>query len=237
MASVLEIGRVMENGTPKIVAREIDEHGNHVKVILRFTVQDDTIGASYCRISINDDHTLRVELLNKAGRLWINQREYIRKARVTKDDVIYLGEKKLKLEVSKLIGAWVGYDISHLELVWTKYKSEQEKLRKSDALKKRLGSIPTYILLALATATGAAGQDLGVWRWVIMILFLIGTALYEFFKSDTLAAKLDSLKDKLVDDYVCPSCGTYLGEGRTWHMLSSSDACPFCQSKFYVDKK
>ena len=99
---------------------------------------------------------------------------------------------------------------------------------------KKLGNLPTYILLVAAAATGAAGHDLGIWRWIIMIAFLLGTALYEFFKSDTLSKKLEGLREKFVEDYVCPSCGAYFGDGKTWNMLSRTDSCPHCHAKYYV---
>jgi predicted RNA-binding Zn-ribbon protein involved in translation (DUF1610 family) len=233
MTNVVEIGRVVVNGTPKIAAREVDAAGNPGAVLVSWNVVDDSIGASYCRISMNDECMLKAELLDKSGYLWINQREYVCKNGITRDDQIYFGEKKIKLEVSKFIGAVWGYDISHLKDVWDKYKETQEKLRKKDILMKKLGSLPTYILLVAAAATGAAGHDLGIWRWIIMIAFLLGTALYEFFKSDTLSKKLEGLREKFVDEYVCPSCGAYIGDNKTWNMLSKTDACPYCKAKFY----
>jgi hypothetical protein len=138
MTNVVEIGRVVVNGTPKIAAREVDAAGNPGAVLVSWNVVDDSIGASYCRISMNDECMLKAELLDKSGYLWINQREYVCKNGITRDDQIYFGEKKIKLEVSKFIGAVWGYDISHLKDVWDKYKETQEKLRKKDILMKKL---------------------------------------------------------------------------------------------------
>lgn len=234
MSKIVEIGSTLENNVQKIVAREVDGFGNPGKPLVSFNVADASIGTSYCRITFNDDNTVKAELLDKAGYLWVNNREYVCKNGMTKNDVIFFGEKKIKVELGKFIGAVRGYDISSLKAVWDTYKSEQERLRKKDILMKKLGSLPTYILLAAAAATGAAGHDLGVWRWVIMIAFLVGMALYEFFKSDTLQAKLDELREKFAEDYVCPSCGNYFGEARTWNLLSKTDVCPHCKSRLYV---
>lgn len=234
MSKIVEIGRIVENNAPKIVAREVDESGKYGKPLVSFNVADDSISASYCRIVFNDDNTVRAELVDKAGGLWVNGREYVCKSGLTRNDVLFFGERKIRLELGKFIGVVRGYDIGHLKHVWESYKAEQESLRKKDILMKKLGSLPTYILLAAAAMTGAAGHDLGVWRWVIMIAFLLGMALYEFFKSDTLAAKLDALRDKFADDYVCPSCGNYLGEGKSWNLLSKTDACPHCKARFYI---
>jgi hypothetical protein len=234
MANVVEIGRIVVNGAPKIVVREVDAAGNLGGVIISLNVVDDSISSSYCRLVMNNDGSLKAELLDKSGYMWVNQREYICRNHITKNDVIFLGEKKLKIDVAKFIGAVWGYDLKPLKSVWEKYKGEQEKLRKKDVLMKKLGSLPTYILLVAAAATGAAGHDLGIWRWIIMIAFLLGTALYEFFKSDTLSKKLEGLREKFVEDYVCPSCGAYLGDGKTWNMLSRTDSCPHCHAKYYV---
>jgi hypothetical protein len=235
MMNVVEIGRVVEHDVPMIVVREVGLSGVPGKSIHGMNVMDDSIGESYCRITLNCDHTLKVELLDKTGFLMVNNREYICRNRVSKDDVIYLGEKKIKIELDKFVSSVWGYDISHLEHVWEEYWKQVTAVRKRAELTRKLGPLPSLIGVAIAAGTGIGGAGLGVWRAVIPALLVLAVIIYQaFFRRDEsmLEVKLEKLEDELSDVYVCPSCGRYLRE--RWYLLSKRDSCPHCRAKFRI---
>jgi hypothetical protein len=236
MTKTVEIGRVTVNGVPKIVAREVDAVGNYGAAVVSWNVTDENIGAAYCRISMNAGGTLKAELLDKSGFLWVNQREYIRKDGIKTDDVIYFGAKKTKIDVSKFIGAVWGWDISHLQTVWENYQKSVIGLRRRTRVIAKLGSLPSLVGMLVAGGVGLGGSSMALaWRVGIPIAFVIGVVLYEFLirkDENTLEGRLEKLENDLSDVYVCPSCKRYLRE--RWHLLSRRDACPHCKARFYV---
>lgn len=238
MTNVVEIGRVVVNGTSKIIAREVDDAGNYGAVVGSWNVEDEKIGASYCRISLNDHGTLKAELLDKSGYLWVNQREYVCRNGITKDDVIYFGEKKIKVEVAKFISAAWGWDISHLKPIWENYQKSVIGLKKRTRVIAKLGSLPSLVGVLVAGGVGLGGASLAlVWRVGIPIVFLLGIIVYECFirkDENTVEGRLERLENTLSDEYVCPACRRYLRE--RWYLLSRRDSCPHCKAKFYVKK-
>lgn len=236
MTKTVEIGRVAVNGVPKIVAREVDAAGNYGPAVVSWNITDENIGPSYCRIVMNADGTLKAELIDKSGFLWVNQREYIRKNGIKTDDVIYFGAKKTKIDVSKFIGAVWGWDISHLQTVWENYQKSVIGLRRRTRVIAKLGSLPSLVGMLVAGGVGLGGASMALaWRVGIPIAFVIGVVLYEFLirkDENTLEGRLEKLENDLSDVYVCPSCKRYLRE--RWHLLSRRDACPHCKARFYV---
>ena len=233
MTNVVEIGRVVENNVPRIVVREMEVSGMPGKSILSMNVMDESVGESYCRITLNEDYTLKVELLDTTGFLIVNSREYVCKDKVSKNEVIYLGEKKIKIELSKFVASVWGYDISHLEPVWEEYWKKVIAFKKKAELIRKLGPLPSLIGVAIAAGTGIGGASLGVWRAIIPAILVLAVIVYQaFFRKDEsmLEVKLENLENELSDVYVCPSCGKYLRE--RWYLLSKRDSCPHCKARF-----
>lgn len=236
MTKTVEIGRVAVNGVPKIVAREVDAAGNYGPAVVSWNITDENIGPSYCRIVMNADGTLKADLLDKSGFLWVNQREYIRKNGIKTDDVIYFGAKKTKIDLSKFISAVWGWDISHLQAVWDNYQKNVVRIRQRARVIAKLGSLPSLVGMLVAGGVGLGGSSMALaLRVGIPLAFVIGVVLYEFLirkDENTLEGRLEKLENDLSDVYVCPACRRYLRE--RWHLLSRRDACPHCKARFYV---
>lgn len=197
-----------------------------------------TVSRRHCLLSVNGDEIVVKNMKEGANPIFVNGLEVERK-RIKKEDIIQLGLEKYSVDVAVVLSVLNddgAVSIAHLEKVYNDYNETivkmQERDRKNNAVSRIVSSLlmgAGAISFVIPTSDNGIGNFINVIRVtlfaVAIVLAIIG------FRDTSNPRKLQELKDKYLDDYVCPKCGRSLGTIR-YKELAKYVACPYCKVKF-----
>ncbi len=187
-------------------------------------------------VSDKQDHWF-LEDLESSNGTFVNGLQIARK-HVTPADNIRLGEE-YQLDFLAVLKSKNDYstEFKTLKKVYDDYTREKVKIQSSNQFKTRLfQSLPFALpgiigLMISMTGDGAHG-------WVIGSLFLtilapVAGIYLGARQSAKIPRQLQDLSNQFKIDYVCPKCGTFLGD-IPWESLRNKKHCsvPSCQAKW-----
>lgn len=123
-------------------------------------------------------------------------------------------------------------DIRPLRHVWEEYNQENIRIRKQQKNIGLLASIPMGFTMLGGLIAGVGPEEIrGVAYFFTAIALMI--MLYGFYRrfNDSSIDEQEELKKKLQRNYTCPKCGHFMGF-QDYEVLTQSDACPYCKTKY-----
>lgn len=123
-------------------------------------------------------------------------------------------------------------DIRPLKAVWDNYQQNEINIRDRQKNNGLWASVPLGFSMFGGLIAGVAPEIRGIallFTGIAFILFLYG--LYRR-SQDNSTVELKANQDEFDRKWVCPKCKHPLTCFRSFTILSQSDACPFCKTKY-----
>lgn len=123
-------------------------------------------------------------------------------------------------------------DIRPLKAVWDNYQQNEINIRDCQKNNGLWASVPLGFSMLGGLIAGVAPEIRGIallFTGIAFVLFLYG--LYRR-SQDNSTVELKANQDEFDRKWVCPKCKHPLTCFRSFTILSQSDACPFCKTKY-----
>ncbi len=204
--------------------------------------------SAHCKIEIDSSGDMIITNLKPLNVTYVDGLEIVSK-KINETNSVSLGMDKYILDLSlvineavKLVGVTEqtsqsqqakAFDIAHLEYVWNDF---QENKRKIAAKTKRINLIRSGCGIFTMCVVPCC-FFFGPVAYVLTAIGVIGN-IYSFvgLKNDNSAKKLEDIKEKFEEQYVCPNpnCNKFLGHNVSYKLLKRqySMHCPYCKSKY-----
>lgn len=198
-----------------------------------------TVSRRHCVLSVNGDEILIKNMKEGVNPIYVNGQEVERK-KIKREDIIQLGPEKYSVDVAAILTALNGgtdesVSIAHLEKVYKDYNETIVKMQERDRKNNAVSRIVSLLLMGIGAMSFMipTSSDNGIFIKVLRVtLFAVAIIMAIIgFRDTGNPRKLQELKDKYLDDYVCPKCGKSFGNLR-YKDLAKYVACPSCKVKF-----
>jgi len=193
----------------------------------------------HAKLERNEKGDLFIEDLNSKNGTFVNGNRIVKK-KISLADTVKLGSQYL-LNVKDALKFDNDYseEFAELKLVYDAYIEEKIRVQSSNQFKTRLfQSIPFAVIgvtgLVIAFV-GKGGGSQGI--FIISLILAICVPTIGIYLGARQSAKipglLQNLANKFKIDYVCPKCGTFLGEV-PWESVANKKQCPVgsCRAKW-----
>lgn len=199
-----------------------------------------TVSREHCLLSVNGDEIVIQNMKVGLNPVYVNGQEIERK-RVKKGDKIQLGPDMYTVDVASILSALSSNDdgavsIAHLEKVYNDYYETIVTMQERDKKNNAVSRIISLLLLGVGFFSSIIKIPgnvfyINIAKATIFILAIIMAIIG--FRDTSNPRKLQELKDKFLDAYVCPKCGKSFGNLR-YKDLAKYVACPnpSCKVKF-----
>ena len=190
------------------------------------------VSRKHIELTVNDDMSCTIKNLNPANQTFVNGMSVSVK-QIVIGDRVELGENRYQLDwnpISQMLPKTV--DITHLKNVWEKYHHDKIEFqiaeRKFNAMRSATG-----VITMLAIVCGFVWHDSPVYfvLYGLAIVITLGFTIAAYNKSASAPQKIDELDRHFKRNYICPSCGHFLGF-QDYDILIQNPACPYCKTKF-----
>ncbi len=187
-----------------------------------------------------DDGAYMLEDLQSTNGTFVNGVQIVRK-RVTQADRICLGDAyETSLEAILKAGNDYSEEFARLKPVYDEYIREKIRIQSSNQFKTRLfQALPFAIPGIIGVLIGFAGKGSPTWFAVSLLITVCAPVIGIYFgarQSAKIPEQLQALTNQFKIDYVCPKCGTFLGE-IPWESLKNKKHCPVptCRARWSED--
>ena len=198
-----------------------------------FVINHPHVSRYHAKLTYNEDGWL-LEDLNSTNGTFVNGSQIVRKY-VTISDKIVLGDSyELNLlEVQKSNNDY-SEEFYKLKEVYEKYSKEKVKIQSSNQFKTRLiQTLPFAIPGIIGVVIGFLGKG-NIEVLILSLIITICVPTIGIYLAAKQSAKIPQLLQDLTNqfkiDYVCPKCGTFLGEV-PWESLRNRKQCPVSSCK------
>lgn len=202
-----------------------------------FVVNDPHVSRHHARLVREDSDCWLLEDLGSTNGTFVNGAQ-IAKKRVSLNDVIKLGDTyTLKISEALKYNNDYSEEFAALKLVYDNYVQAKVKIQSANQFKTRLfQSFPFALPGIIGVVIGFLGKGspelLGVSLFITIFAPTVG--IYLGAKQSAKAPQLlQDITNRFKIDYVCPKCGTFLGE-IPWESLRNKKQCPIsaCKAKW-----
>lgn len=203
------------------------------------------VSRNHCKITIDDDGKMTVELVAMDNSLYINGLSYEKHGDVKPTDTVELGSCRYRLdlgEILKLVPVpQPALAVGHLRPVYDGYllarKTLKEKQRKMNTLSRIPGVFSmASLLISLAFQDSTEmGRTIRILLYVIAFVTMIACIILTSRTARTIDEESERLSEAYREKCVCPNpaCGRFLGQQYpTYRELIRYRSCPYCRSKF-----
>lgn len=203
-----------------------------------YVIDNPFVSRHHARLIREKDGALVLEDVGSANGTFINGCE-IAKKRISSTDEIRLGKDYI-LEIAEVLKCNNDYteEFAALKKVYDDYIQEKVKIQSVNQFKTRIfQSIPFALIGVIGTVVGFFGGGIFEWYGKIGLLIVILAPSIGIYLGAKQAARIPDQLQKLSNqfkiDYVCPKCGTFLGE-IPWESLHNRKQCPVqsCKAKW-----
>ena len=203
----------------------------------RFTINDPQVSRYHALLTKYDNGDLFLEDLGSTNGTFVNNSQIIKK-KVLPEDKVAFGAN-YTLSVADILKCDNDYseEFARLNAVYEVYIKEKIKIQSSSQFKTRLfQSMPFAFIGVLGIVLGFMGHtDKGLFIFSFILAVCAPTIGIYFGarQAAKIPAQLQNLANKFKIDYVCPKCGTFLGEV-PWESLQNKKQCPVssCRAKW-----
>ncbi len=205
-----------------------------------YIINDPSVSRYHAKLTYDQEGYWLLEDLGSTNGTFVNGRQ-IAKKQVTSKDVIQLGNSYV-LNFAEVLKSNNDYseEFAALKQVYDNYIQAKIKIQSSNQFKTRLlQSLPFALPGIIGVLIGFSGKGssalFGISLFITICAPTIG--IYWGAKQSAKTPKLlHDLTNQFKIDYVCPKCGTFLGE-IPWESLRNRKHCPVssCKAKWVSD--
>ncbi|MDO4756639.1 MAG: FHA domain-containing protein, partial [Parabacteroides sp.] len=186
---------------------------------------------------IHNEEGWLLEDLNSTNGTFVNGNQIVKKY-VTHTDKITLGNNYVLnlAEVQKYNNDY-SEEFNKLKAIYENYSQTKVKIQSSNQFKTRLiQTLPFAIPGVIGVIIGFLGKG-NMELLIISLIITICAPTVGFYLAAKQSAKIPQLLQDLTNqfkiDYVCPKCGTFLGDV-PWESLRNRKQCPMssCKAKW-----
>jgi ribosomal protein L37AE/L43A len=206
-----------------------------------FVVNDASVSRYHAQLSTDREGCLLLEDLDSANGTYVNGVQIMKK-RVAPTDAVCLGSGFV-LHIAEVMKSRNDYsdEFAALKGVYARYIEQKVRIQSSNQFKTRLfQALPFALPGVIGVAFGFMGKGsptlLGLSLFVAVCAPATGIYLGAR-ESAKIPRQLQDLANQFKIDYVCPKCGTFLGE-IPWESLVNKKQCPVssCKAKWTAGK-
>lgn len=202
-----------------------------------YVVNDPSVSRHHAQLTYEEEGHWILEDLGSTNGTFVNGIQIARK-QVTSKDVIKLGNSYV-LNLAEVLKANNDYseEFAALKQVYDNYIQAKIKIQSSNQFKTRLlQSLPFALPGIIGVLIGFSGKGSPA-LFAISLFITICAPTVGIYWGAKQSAKIPKLLQDLTNqfkiDYVCPKCGTFLGE-IPWESLRNRKHCPVssCKAKW-----
>lgn len=201
-----------------------------------FVINDPHVSRYHAKLIHNEEGWL-LEDLSSTNGTFVNGSQIVRKY-VTPGDKITLGDSyELNLSEVQKFNNDYSEEFDKLKGVYENYTQAKVKIQSSNQFKTRLiQTLPFVIPGIIGVIVGFLGKE-SMALLVLSLIITICAPTIGIYLAAKQSAKIPILLQDLTNqfkiDYVCPKCGTFLGEV-PWESLRNRKQCPVssCKAKW-----
>jgi hypothetical protein len=190
----------------------------------------------YHAVLRRDEAGMVIEDMGSTNGTFVNGVQIHRK-RISMEDTVMLGECAVDLAAVLRSGNDYSAEFALLKDIYGEYIARKVKIQSSTTFRARLFQTLPFILPGivglLITFSGSGGMML---RAICVVIAIIAPASGIYLGARQAAkapSQLQELANRFKIDYVCPKCGTFLGE-IPWESLANRKVCSSsgCRAKW-----
>ena len=205
-----------------------------------YVADDSQVSRHHARLVSEPDGSWLLEDLDSTNGTFVNEAQIARKL-ISKSDQIRLGEH-FTLTLSDLLKAGNDYseEFAKLKTVYDHYIQEKVRIQSSNQFKTRLmQSLPFALPGVIGVVVGFLGKGSPTLFGLSLLITIVAPTVGIYLGAKQAAKipmQLQALANQFKIDYVCPKCGTFLGE-IPWESLLNRKQCPVssCKAKWARD--
>ena len=193
------------------------------------------VSRHHARLTRDQEGRLLLEDLGSTNGTFVNDAQVLRKY-VVPTDRVRLGDASEWL-VSEILKYNNDYsaEFELLKRFYDDYVDAKVKIQSANQFKTRLlQSLPFAIPGIVGVIVGFLGKGSMTWFSVSLLITVCAPMIGIYLgakQSARTPAQLQALANQFKIDYVCPKCGTFLGEV-PWESLRNRKQCPACKAKW-----
>ena len=202
-----------------------------------FVINNPHVSRFHARLIEDETGCWILEDLESANGSFVNGVQIARK-RVVPTDTIILG-KDYELDFRAVLKCKNDYSVEFnaLKKIYDDYTREKVRIQSSNQFKTRLfQSLPFALPGIIGLVVTFAGDGNRGWFLISLLFTVLAPVIGIYFgarQSAKIPQQLQDLTNQFKIDYVCPKCGTFLGD-IPWESLRNKKHCPIpsCQAKW-----
>ena len=202
-----------------------------------FVVNDPYVSRYHAQLTRNDQGELLIEDLGSTNGIFVNKDRVIRK-KITSVDTVRLGDYYV-LNINDVLKYDNDYseEFAALKQVYDAYIREKIHIQSSNQFKTRLFlSLPFAFIGIIGLVIGLIGKSNHILIIISIILAICAPTVGIYLgakQSSKIPELLQNIANQLKINYVCPKCGTFLGE-IPWESLVNKKQCSVgtCRAKW-----
>jgi hypothetical protein len=206
-----------------------------------YVANDPYVSRYHARLTRDAKGSLLLEDLDSANGTYVNGSQ-IAKKRITPTDTVKLGNDFV-LSISDVLKSRNDYseEFAALKEVYDNYTKEKIRIQSSNQFRTRLlQAFPFALPGVIGVAIGFMGKGSPVFLGISLLVAICAPTAGIWLgarQSAKIPRQLQDLADQFKIDYVCPKCGTFLGE-IPWESLNNKKRCPLisCKAKWGVNE-
>jgi hypothetical protein len=202
-----------------------------------YVVDDEYVSRYHARLGKEENGNLFIEDLDSTNGTFVNDNRIIKK-KISSSDTVRLGSQYV-LKIADVLKFDNDYseEFAYLKSVYDDYIRKKIRIQSSNQFKTRLfQSLPFAVIGVAGLVIGFVGQRTHGILIISLALAICAPVVGIYFgarQSAKIPELLQHLANKFKIDYVCPKCGTFLGEV-PWESLVNKKQCPVsaCRAKW-----
>jgi hypothetical protein len=202
-----------------------------------FVINNPDISRYHAVLTKDEKNCYYLEDIGSTNGTYVNNMSIVKKKVLPTDKVIF-GESFV-ITINDLLKKNNDYseEFYQLKTVYDEYIKEKIKIQSSNQFKVRLlQTLPFVVLGVVSLIIGFfKHSNSGMFTISLFLAVLIPSIGFYFAarQASKIPAKLQHLANQFKIDYVCPKCGTYMGE-IPWESLRNKKQCPVssCKAKW-----
>ncbi|MDR2809638.1 MAG: FHA domain-containing protein [Tannerellaceae bacterium] len=202
-----------------------------------YVVNDSHVSRHHAQLTRDVDGCLLLIDMDSANGTYVNGSRIAQK-RVSPTDSVKLGDR-YSLKLPEVLKSRNDYSEEFIALrgVYNKYIEQKVKIQSSNQFKTRVyQSLPFALTGLIGVSIGFMGKGNPV-LWGVSLFVAVCAPVVGIYlgakQSAKIPGQLQDLANRFKIDYVCPKCGTFLGE-IPWESLINKKQCPVssCKAKW-----
>ena len=199
-----------------------------------------SVSRHHARLVREADGRLFIEDADSANGTFVNGDRILRK-HITASDTVTLGDT-YTLDIREALKFDNDYtaEFAALKPIYDDYIRRKIRIQSSNQFKTRLfQTLPFAAVGIIGLIVGTIGRHHRAVFFVSLVLTIVAPMLGVYLgarQSAKIPALLQDLANQFKIDYVCPKCGTFLGD-IPWESLAKKKRCPTsgCRAKWVND--